>query len=125
MNLTRLIGAGLLVVGAGCTPTTPSAIQVADGVSVVESALNAWRNSEQVQSLREARDSIFVADPRWESGWKLEDFKIVDQAVDGYQARCKVALTLVDLKGKTTKETAEYLATASPKKTLTRTSEGW
>jgi hypothetical protein len=125
MNLQRTVGVALIAAVVGCTPTAPPKVEVADGVSIVESALNAWRNSEQVQSLRDGKDSIYVADPQWESGWKLEEFRIVDQSVDGYQARCKVSLSLKDPQGKSSRETAEYLATAAPKKTLTRTSEGW
>jgi hypothetical protein len=126
MKLPHAIPLGLLTVLLnGCSPSAPPKIEVADGISVVESALNAWRNSEQVQTLREGKTSIFVADFQWESGWKLEEYKIVDQAVDGFQARCKVNLTLKDPQGKTSKETAEYIATSAPKKTVTRSSEGW
>lgn len=126
MNISRTFGVGLIAASVlGCSPSAPPVVEVADGVSVVETALSAWRNSEQVQTLREGKNSIFVADPQWESGWKLEEFKIVDQAIDGFQARCKVNLTLKDPQGKPSKETAEYIATSAPKKTLTRSSEGW
>jgi hypothetical protein len=110
---------------AGCSSPAPPTTAVADAKSVVETALNAWRNSEQIQSLREAKDSILVADPRWESGWKLDAFEFVEQNPDGYQVRCKVKLSLKDPSGNSSRETAEYLATSAPKKSVTRSSEGW
>ena len=109
----------------GCSPSAPPVVEVADGRSVVEAALTSWRNAEAVQSVRDAKTSTFVAEPRWEAGWKLDGFEIVDQTIDGYQARCKVQLSMTDPSGKPIKESAEYLATSSPKRTVTRVSEGW
>ena len=123
MNLRFLLLASLFVIG--CSPSAPPVVEVADGRAVVEAALTAWRNAEAVQTLRDAKNSTFVAEPRWEAGWKLDGFEIVDQSIDGYQARCKVQLSLTDPNGKPIKESAEYLATSSPKRTVTRVSEGW
>lgn len=113
----------LLIVG--CTPAAPPTVAIADARVVVESALASWKNAESVQTLRDSADSILVAEPRWESGWKLDGYEFVGQTVDGFQARCKVQLSLKDPAGKATRETAEYVATAAPKRTVTRVSEGW
>jgi hypothetical protein len=122
MNLRIALLAGALL---GCSASVPPQTEVADGKSVVEAALTAWRNAEAVQTLRDAKDGTLVADPQWEQGWKLNSFQIVDQTADGFQARCKVQLSLTDPKGKSVNESAEYLATSAPKRTVTRVSEGW
>ena len=110
---------------AGCQSPAPPPVQVADAREVVESALASWKNAEPVQALREKQESIFVAEPRWESGWKLDGYEIVGESIDGFQARCKVNLSLKDPSGVASKEIAEYVATTAPKRTVTRVSEGW
>jgi hypothetical protein len=127
MNIPRTVGCGLLIAAllVGCTPSAPPMTDSASARAVVEEALAAWKEAATVQSLRERSESIFVADPRWEAGWRLDGYEVVEQAVDGFQARCKVNLSLLDPQGKPTRESAEYLATTSPKRTLTRVSEGW
>jgi len=114
-----------LAVGCGCSMSPPPLADASTGRSVVDEALAAWKDSAPLQSLREKSNAIHVADPRWESGWKLDGYEIVDNAADGFQSRCKVKLALTDPKGKPAKEIAEYLATTSPKRTVTRVSEGW
>jgi hypothetical protein len=109
----------------GCTPTPPPTVAIADARAVVETALASWRKAEPVQTLRDSADSILVAEPRWESGWKLDGYEFVGETVDGFQARCKVQLSLKDPAGNSSRETAEYVATAAPKRTVTRVSEGW
>jgi hypothetical protein len=127
MNIPRTVGCGLLIAAllVGCTPSAPPMTDSASARAVVEEALAAWKEGATVQSLRERSESIFVADPRWEAGWRLDGYDVVEQAVDGFQSRCKVNLSLTDPQGKAARESAEYLVTTSPKRTLTRVSEGW
>jgi hypothetical protein len=120
-NQTAWIGVLFVV---GCSPSAPPPTDESAGRSVVEAALNAWKDAKSIQAVRDG-DETLVADPRWEAGWTLERFQILEEAVDGFQARCKVRLTLKDSQGKPADETAEYVATSSPRRTVTRVSEGW
>ena len=127
MNMPQFVGFGLLIASllVGCSPSAPPPTDSASARAVVEEALAAWKEAATVQSLRDRSDAVFVADPRWEAGWRLDGYEVVDQIVDGFQARCKVNLSLTDPQGKPAREAAEYLATIAPKRTLTRVSEGW
>ena len=109
----------------GCSPSAPPPTDSASARAVVENALAAWKEAATVQSLRERNDSLIVSEPRWEAGWRLDGYEVVDQVVDGFQTRCKVNLSMIDPQGKPSREAAEYLATAAPKRTVTRVSEGW
>jgi len=123
--MMRIVFLPTIALIVGCTPAPPPKVAIADARAVVESALASWKNAEPMQTLRDSADSVLVAEPRWESGWKLDGYEFVGETVDGFQARCKVQLTLKDPKGNASRETAEYVATAAPKRTVTRVSEGW
>jgi hypothetical protein len=127
MTTPRTVGCGLLISSLllGCSPSAPPPTDFVSARAVVEEALAAWKEAATVQGLRDRSDSIFVAEPRWEAGWRLDGYEVVDQVVDGFQTRCKVNLSMIDPQGKPSRETAEYLATTAPKRTVTRVSAGW
>ena len=110
----------------GCGAGDPPPADAPGAAAIVRAALDHWRaGGAKFDPAAPDRVADVVSDPRWEAGWKLTRYELGETPVEGYQTRVKATLWLVDPKGATMKEAAEYVVTVAPKKTVVRSSEGW
>lgn len=95
----RFVGfsaASMLVVAlAGCS----SGPDLKKAKSVVETALNSWKNGEKAKQLES--QGIVVVDPDWDAGHKLLDYTVKSSTAQPQQGpRVVVVLETQDKRGK-------------------------
>jgi hypothetical protein len=87
-------------------------------------ALDAWKNGEQPEALKDHRPSIYVADHDWGDGHQLVAYQVSAQDRPfGSHLRCQVQLSLRTHKGKVLNKKATYHVGTSRALTVVRTDD--
>jgi len=103
----------------GCTKSTgvTGEADVASGQRLLEGVLEKWKQGEKIAS----NNDVVVGDYQWEANWRLEKYTIepgVSYSSDSMLFPVK--LQLVDPKGNSKEEAAQYVVGTSPKVTVIR-----
>jgi hypothetical protein len=103
----------------GCTKSTgvTGEADLASGQRLLEGVLEKWKQGEKIAS----NNDVVVGDYQWEANWRLEKYTIepgVSYSSDSMLFPVK--LQLVDPKGTSKEEAAQYVVGTSPKVTVIR-----
>lgn len=85
-----------LLLLAGCGPSAPATADPDKARDVLRAALDAWKQGDSLESLRERSPAIHANDPDWAAGARLERYEIKDGdgKLTGYDFSCPVTLFL-------------------------------
>jgi hypothetical protein len=117
------LGAMLILTLSGCSSGRAHAVDPPRAREALKTALDHWKQGENLRSLSSSATPMTVQDFEWESGSKLIAYEIVD---DGRPAdanlRVKVRLTTkgTEAGSKKSERTVSYLVTTSPSVTVFR-----
>ncbi len=117
-----VLAASVLIVLFGCESIpAPSPPNLDEAKRTLERALTSWQNGETLEGMEKANPPIKVSEPKWESGSKLTKFELKGPgSPKGGQQAFEVTLWLTNVKGKQTKESAEYRVSTNPVGTVSR-----
>jgi hypothetical protein len=88
---------------------------------VITDTFQQWQSGSTVDDLRNAQPPVYVADDFWIRGYQLRDFSVEKPAeTHGTNIRLRMKLRLVDLKGKESAHSINYLVTTTPAVTIAR-----
>jgi hypothetical protein len=123
--LTAGLAAALTLIAlSGCQPV-PTSSDPDRAREILRYALNAWKNGEHPNSLKQARPPVTAADRQWEQGMKLLDYEITrDGQLSGFDVQFSVRLSLQDVAGKPFTERAIYNVSTTPAQVVVRTEPG-
>ena len=109
-------------IGLGCSQGIKNApVDAGKGREILRTALDSWKKGEKVDALQSASPPIYVIDPEWQGGAKLQDYRITGdgEAMDA-QLFCPVKLTLRDAGGQEVKRDVTYIIGTAPNRTVAR-----
>jgi hypothetical protein len=107
----------LLAVPLGCGKLEPTDPDMARETLTL--ALDAWRDGRTVDEVTNGNPPITVADPAWKAGLKLSSYQIADATkTAGFDLKIPVELSLLDQKGKATREKVKYTVSVQPARTV-------
>ena len=90
---------------------------LASGQRLLEGVLQKWKQGEKIASTNE----VIVGDYQWEANWRLEKYTIEPGVSYSSESMLfPVKLQLVDPKGNSSEEVAQYVVGVSPKVTIIR-----
>ena len=117
----------LLFVGlvAGCGETGGVNLKVDPDLAKrsLTSFLETWSRGEKLEALEKANPRIIGRDPLWESGSKLNEYKIGKETSDGANLHIQVELKVApegDASEATTTQSVTYIVGTSPVITVFR-----
>ena len=107
---------------AGCGGPYQSAPVNADKArETLAVAMEAWKDGETVESLKEESPEIVVQDFDWSGGMKLLDYEVLDDGKpESANLVARVKLTLEDKDGAKSEKTVTYLVGTAPVLTVFR-----
>jgi hypothetical protein len=107
---------------AGCGGPYQSAPVNADKArETLAVAMEAWKEGETVESLKEDSPEIVVQDFDWSDGMKLLDYEVLDDGKpESANLVARVKLTLEDKTGAKSEKTVTYLVGTAPVLTVFR-----
>lgn len=107
---------------AGCFRTPAVEASDANAASaIITSTFQQWKSGRTVDDLRNAQPPVYVADDFWFRGYQLADFSVEKPAETyGTNVRLRIKLRLIDLKGKESTQSINYLVTTTPAVTIAR-----
>jgi hypothetical protein len=123
--LVACLGALATLFLPGCSGSSQAhAVNEPRAREALKTALDHWKNGEDIKALQSSATPMTVQDFEWSSGAKLIRYELVDDG-KAYDAnlRVRVKLILNDSgkgKGKTTEKTVWYLVGTSPSVTVFR-----
>jgi hypothetical protein len=117
-----LIAMTLILQSSGCQRTPVLKVSDADAATqVITDTFQQWQSGRTVDDLRNAQPPVYVADDLWVRGYQLKDFSVEQPAeTHGTNIRLRMKLWLVDLKGKESTHSINYLVTTTPAVTIAR-----
>jgi hypothetical protein len=120
--LVALIAMTLILQSSGCHRTTVVKVSDANAATqVITDTFQQWKSGSTVDDLRNAQPPVYVADDSWVRGYQLKDFSVEKPAeTHGTNIRLRMKLRLVDLKGKESTHSINYLVTTTPAVTIAR-----
>lgn len=87
--------------------------------SSLAAALDAWKQDQTPESLRQGSSSIIVVEPQWQAGQKLVNYQVLEPITnDGSNLHVPVELELEDADGASSKQTVTYTVGTSPRITI-------
>ncbi len=119
MHHVRRVGflAGLLLPAlstAGCGRGLPSAMDVGEARVALSAALDAWKDGQSPESLRDRKPPVDFRDVSWDRGNKLRKYEIEREEPAGVSARMTVKLHLSEKSGANRTRVAVYTVDAGP-----------
>lgn len=106
---------------AGCRAPVVETSDANAANEIVISTFQQWKSGRTIDDLRNAQPPIYVAEDLWFRGYQLKDFSVERPAeVHGTNIRFGMKLRLVDLKGKESSQSVNYLVTTTPAVTIAR-----
>jgi hypothetical protein len=109
-----------LVSAAGCGPSNGPDADPAEAVTVLRTALDAWKKGETPESLQDQQPPIWFNEDDWKSGAKLLDYQVDDKTtMHGRQVRCQVSLT-TEKNNRKSERTIAYLVDTTPNRVIAR-----
>lgn len=88
---------------------------------VITDTFQQWQAGSTIDDLRNAQPPVYVADDFWFRGYRLNEFSVDKPAeTHGTNIRLRMKLRLVDLKGKESTHSINYLVTTTPAVTIAR-----
>lgn len=104
----------LAVAAAGCGPSLPPEADTDRAQAALRSTLDAWREGATIESLQERDPAIYVNDPVWRSGRRLDSFELGESGRHGQSWRCEVRLIYRDDGGPSEPAATRYLIDTDP-----------
>jgi len=116
LNQSVWIAALLLAMTCvGCTASPPPPADPKEARGAVETALEAWKRGETMQSLTERKPPIQFTDLNWEKGFTLEKYEITSAEPRGVSMRITVKLAMKTKEGQKRDAPAVYIADTAPR----------
>jgi hypothetical protein len=113
-------GLALLLAAAGCTGRPPEPVDPGRAREVLHTALDAWQKGDPGEALQNRSPAILVIDEEWRGGYRLVSYRLEGDQPLGGGLRCRVSLSLKDLRGRAVRKQAVYSVGTSPALTVTR-----
>jgi hypothetical protein len=116
---TSFLAVGLLILlshFSGCS-SAPSVANSdpARAKEIATTILDAWKNGESMESLKQKTPPMFAVIDLWKDGCKLNSYEIVgDGEMVGPNVRFQVRFNCQDKAGKKVDKTIKYLVTTTP-----------
>jgi hypothetical protein len=111
---------GLLIGAIGCGPAIGPDDDPNQAVTVLRTALDAWKNGASAESLQNQRPPIWFNEPESKQS-RLVDYQLDSKtSMVGRQVRCTVSLTLATSSGKKVERNVPYLVDTTPNQVIVR-----
>jgi hypothetical protein len=105
----------LLLLGvAGCSGPQPTAADPARAKAALQTALDAWKNGDSEDSLKQRQPAVYVNEPTWRAGHQLVKYQIDSEQQNGLSWRYEVLLTVQAGKGQPKQQQALYSVDTDP-----------
>ena len=117
---TALVVVATAVAASGCGSGVAHPVDPDRAMTALKTALDAWKDGKDPESLKTSDTPMVVQDMEWQSGAKLVDYQVEGDgspADANLNVRVKLNLTA---KGKKVQRDAHYLVTTSPAVTVFR-----
>jgi hypothetical protein len=114
------LAAAALLTGCSSPSVAPSDVEQA--TELIKVALDKWQAGETLDSLRESKPPVYVADELWQQGIVLESYELLTPGEPfGTNVRFNVQLVSRDGRSQAAKKrTVKYLVTTTPAFTIAR-----
>jgi hypothetical protein len=107
------------ITAAGCGGSGPPGLDEALARSSLSITLDAWKEGQRPESLKEESPEIIAGDPNWASGARLVGYQVLEQVKnDGSNLHIPVELELEDGAGKRSKQSVVYVVGTEPTITI-------
>ncbi len=109
-----------VLTGCGSPSVAPSSVEQA--TALITESLDKWQAGATLDSLRESKPPVYVADEIWQQGAVLERYELLQPGERfGTNIRFHVQLVYREGQSKTSaKRTVKYLVTTTPAYTIAR-----
>lgn len=124
-TLSALLLSALTIVATGCGSRPPEPADPAAARTALTRALDAWQQGQSPDALKDGSPPLYVADHDWQSGGKLQKYKLdAKEAMHGASVRFGAQLSLRGSDGKVAQKQVYYLVGTQPALTVVRADEG-
>jgi len=82
-----------VLLGSGCGRSLPPASEPDVARKSLETALVAWKKGDTPESLQQAQPPIHFNEPRWQTGCRLESYKVLAPEPFGREVKMRVMLS--------------------------------
>jgi hypothetical protein len=113
MTLPRFLYLILLGI-AGCGGPQPTEADPVRAKAALQTALDAWKNGDNEDSLKQRQPAVFVNEPAWRAGHQLVKYQIDSEQKNGLSWRYEVLLTLKAGQEKPKQQQALYTVDTDP-----------
>ena len=114
----------LVILVPGCGKALHDPVDPGKAGTVLQTALEAWKQGEAYGDLQKRDPPIYFNEPEWKAGKKLVNFTPGKAEPMGRQARCSVKLSLRDKEGRTTERQISYQIDTTPQVVIVRENLG-
>jgi hypothetical protein len=98
----------------GCGKRLPSAADPHRARTGLETALDAWKSGQEIDSLRKLTPAIYFNDEIWQAKKKLVKYEIQTEQANGQGWRCDVLLSVQNGGGSPTSKKVSYQIDTDP-----------
>jgi hypothetical protein len=123
-RLAVVVPVWLLILVPGCGKSLHDPVDPDKAGTVLQAALEAWKQGEAFGDLQKRAPPIYFNEPEWKAGKRLVSFTPGKVELMGRQARCSVKLSLRDKEGRTTQREISYQIDTVPQVVIVRENLG-
>jgi hypothetical protein len=110
----------LLLCAAGCGGSQPAAADPQQARNTLVQVLDAWKNGETADSLKQLDPAVHANDPDWRANKQLLKYEIGSEHAHGNSWSCQVVLTIQDSTGSKRDQQVSYTIDTAPELVVVR-----